>query len=43
MYLDEKFKTQEESLHFLAKNHFPVALDVIKKVHGIAGIMEYIN
>ena len=43
LYLDEKFKTQEESLHFLAQNHFPVALDVIKKVHGIDGIMQYID
>ena len=43
LYLNLSFKTHYEILLFLQKQHFPVALDVIKKVKGIKGILEYIN
>ena len=43
LYLNLDFKTHFEILLFLQKLHFPVALNVIKKVKGIQGILDYIN
>ncbi len=43
LYVGINFSNHYDSLKYLADLHFPVALDVIKKVKGIDGILKYID